>query len=107
MFFNPFHVWLFPRSLPNPLSEGSSFTDNGSIPCNTIIRKFLFEPDLSDVMKSELDYSIREDIAMYFPKLVVDELVIESIGDEHLLQIFLKFHIRDTESSGDLTVQFA
>ena len=43
MIFNPFDVWLFSSSLTNPLSEGSRFTDNGSIPCNAFVRDICFE----------------------------------------------------------------
>lgn len=86
-------------------------TDRGSRYLNPTygndLRRFVFQQALSDSDKNELEYMIREDIALYFPKLVIDDLSVINIDDEHILEISLKFHIRDTESSGDLTIQFA
>lgn len=85
-------------------------TDRGSRYLNpnfgNTFRKFIFEQPLSRSEVRELEYLIREDIKNYFPKLVIDELNIDNLENDHILQIFLKFHIRDTESSGDLTLQF-
>lgn len=86
-------------------------TDKGSRYLNPSfgnnLKKFIFEQSpLGSAQRGELEYTVRQDLNLYFPKLVIDELLIEDIEDEHILQIYLKFHIRDTESNGDLTIQF-
>lgn len=68
------------------------------------LKKLLFEPSLSDDRKSLVENNLREDIARYFPKLEIDEIDMENYEDQNILQIYIRFHIKNTNQEADLTI---
>lgn len=69
------------------------------------IRSLLFEPSLSELRKEGLKSDLIQELSIFFPKLVVDAVEISDEID-HVIQIYLKFHIRDSRLSEELVVNF-
>lgn len=69
------------------------------------IRSLLFEPSLSELRKEGLKSDLIQELSIFFPKLVVDTVEISDEID-HVIQIYLKFHIRDSRLSEELVVNF-
>ena len=69
------------------------------------IRSLLFEPSLSELRKEGLKSDLIQELSIFFPKLVVDAIEISDEID-HVIQIYLKFHIRDSRLSEELVVNF-
>lgn len=69
------------------------------------IRSLLFEPSFSELRKEGLKSDLIQELSIFFPKLVVDAIEISDEID-HVIQIYLKFHIRDSRLSEELVVNF-
>lgn len=70
------------------------------------LKKLLFEQPLSNSRKSLLIINLKEDLALYFPKLVVDEIDIDSFEEGQVLQLYIRFHILNTTQEAELTINY-
>jgi|SRR5574344_268439 phage baseplate assembly protein W len=70
------------------------------------IPSLLFEQELTSSQVENLRSKILQDLANYFPKLVVDTLDIVTQNNDNALSISLAFHIKDTFISDTLTVDY-
>ena len=70
------------------------------------LKKLLFEQPLSSSRKSLLETNLKEELALYFPKLVIDEISIESYEEGQVLQLYLRFHIVNTAQEAELTINY-
>lgn len=68
------------------------------------IRSMLFEPEFTETRKEGFKSDLVREIAVYFPKLVVDSVEITNIG--HAVQLYLSFHIKESRLSDELVVNF-
>lgn len=67
---------------------------------------YIFEPTLSESGISALKQRIVRELAMYFPKVVVEGLDVSMIEDQHIMQLHLIYHIDGTSVTDEITVNF-
>lgn len=70
------------------------------------LKRLLFEQPLSDSRQKLLEANLKEDLAIYFPKLVIDELSLDYYEEGQVIQLYLRFHIKNTYQESDLTINF-
>ena len=69
------------------------------------LQTMLFE-QLTETVIRQLESQIRNDIGIFFPTVVVGELIVEGIPDSNTVQLFMKYQIRSTGISDEVTINF-
>ena len=69
------------------------------------LREMLFE-QLTPQKAQELDLNIKESLKMYFPRVVVKELELNSIPDSNTIEFYLKYAVTETNIEDELTINF-
>ena len=69
------------------------------------LRDLLFEPGLNDTRKKGIEANLTRELNYYFPRLVIDSIEISDKID-HVVQIYIKFHVKDSRLSDELVINF-
>ena len=71
----------------------------------TKLRSLLFE-QVTDSTIRQLDREVRASLDVYFPKVSILDLKLESFPDHNLVTFLLKYYIVDTNIEDEITVNF-
>ena len=69
------------------------------------ITKFLFE-NITPEGIEQAKYLTREGITQYFPRIIINELNLTAYPDSNLLNLQMKYSIRETGIQDELTINF-
>lgn len=69
------------------------------------LRDLLFEPGLNEIRKKSITTNLTRELNYYFPKLVIDLIEISDKVD-HVIQIYIKFHVKDSRLGDELVINF-
>lgn len=69
------------------------------------LRKLLFEQLNADTAQ-EIEQSARESIRLYFPRVEVKNLELNTIPDRNTVEFVLKYEVRDTNIEDELVINF-
>lgn len=70
------------------------------------LRKYMFEQMPTDSQQNGIKSIIKQDLSTFFPRLVLDVLDINTFEDYNILQLYIKFHIKDTYLEDELTINY-
>jgi phage baseplate assembly protein W len=65
------------------------------------IRALLFEP-ITDTTADELEFRLKQELALNFPQIAVNELVVEQDSNLNTIRIYFKYQIRSIDTVDEI-----
>lgn len=70
------------------------------------LNKLLFEQALPVSQLRVFENRIKDELRIYFPKLVIDTFNLNVLPDSNTVQLYIKFHIKDSFLEDELTLTY-
>jgi len=65
------------------------------------IKALLFEP-ITDTTGDELEFTLKQELALNFPQIVITQLAVESNSDRNVIQIYFKYQIPSIDTVDEI-----
>ncbi len=69
------------------------------------VRPLLFD-QLTENKVRQIDTEVRNDLSLYFPRVVINELKTIGIPDENTVQLYLKYSVESTNIEDEIILNF-